>query len=390
MRFFPFISGLYSIIQAPVYCFIVDRQKQLRLFDAFVPQRLDPIYNQKALDYISQIHLYIGDFTPMQSSNSYAAVRLPDESYVVIGPINFYGNNKRSSSKSGGLSEQNIEQMKIRTVNLWCEMICQIVVRQELPAEDESAIYDAAEELIPKYIKSITKEIRLKAPHNQYRYELATLDAIRNGDVEKVERSFSIPLKGKFGILSSDPLRSMKNHVHNLATLASRAAINSGILPERAFALSDKFFIASEECTTIAQCQELRILCAKSFAQMVKEYRMTKQQELNPLVRDIMLIISRELYNNFTVQDLAERLNLSYEHLERIFKMHSGLSLAAYIRQERIKQAQELIRDTQDSIEDIAHILGFASASHFAKVFKAQCGLTPSQYRKVFSSEHIG
>lgn len=64
--------------------------------------------------------------------------------------------------------------------------------------------------------------------------------------------------------------------------------------------------------------------------------------------------------------------------------------MAAYIRQERIKQAQELIRDTQDSIEDIAHILGFASASHFAKVFKAQCGLTPSQYRKVFSSEHIG
>lgn len=434
MRFFPFISGLYSIIQAPVYCFIVDRQKQLRLFDAFVPQRLDPIYNQKALDYISQIHLYIGDFTPMQSSNSYAAVRLPDESYVVIGPINFYGHNKRLSSKADGKAygsdksssseadisdkssyseadspdkseadapdksassksrelEQTVEQMKIRSVNLLCEMICQIVVRQELPAENESVIYDATEELIPKYIKSITKEIRLKATHNQYRYELATLDAIKNGDVEKVERSFSIPLKGKFGILFSDPLRSMKNHVHNLATLASRAAINSGILPERAFALSDKFFIASEECTTIAQCLELRILCAKSFAQMVKEYRMTKQQELNPLVRDIMLIISRELYNKFTVQDLAERLNLSYEHLERIFKMHSGLSLAAYIRQEKIKQAQELIRDTQDSIEDIAHILGFTSASHFAKVFKAQCGLTPSQYRKVFSSEHIG
>lgn len=400
MRFHPYVSGLYSIIQAPVYCFIIDHEKQLRLYDSFIPLGLNEEYNHKALEYLQNIYLYIGDFIPMQSANSYAAVRLPDESYVVIGPIRFSKKDqliKESTSapaplanSSKSISRQDLEQMKIRTVNLWCEMIGQIVVRQELPSEDESTIYNDADSLIPSHIKGITREIRLKAPHNQYRYELAILDAIRNGDVEQVERSFNIPLKGKFGILATDPVRSMQNHVHNISSLASRAAINSGILPERAYALSDKFFLAAEQCTTVEQCLELRKLCAKSFAMMVREYRMTKQQELNPLVRDIRLIVSRELFNNFTVQDLAERLNLCYEHLERIFKLHSGISLAAYIRQEKIKQAQELIRDTQDSIEDIAHMLGFASASHFARVFKAQCGLTPSQYRKVFSSEHIG
>lgn len=123
---------------------------------------------------------------------------------------------------------------------------------------------------------------------------------------------------------------------------------------------------------------------------MVKEYRDTKQQEHNLLVRDIKLIVSREMFNHFTVQDLAQRMNLSYEHLERIFKSNTGLSLATYIRQEKLKQAQELMRDTPDSIEDIAHILGFVSAAHFTKAFKAFCGLTPRQYRRVFSSEHVG
>lgn len=481
MRFRPYVSGLYGIIQAPVYRFIVDKQQQLRLYDSFIPHGLDSSFNVRALEFLQDIRLYIGDCIPMSSYHSYAAVRLPDESYVVIGPLDFSKASKQDniapvqalgnkankdrtshatesaqsiesglsiaqsnyeidkskqtsssphnqasnqttsdlsyevikanqvlrgdetntkaestkretveSTRRQAITEPELLQLKLRTVNLWCDMICQIVVRQELPPENEQQIYNDADELIPQSLKTIAKEVPLRAPHNQYRYELATLDAIRNGDVEMVDRSFSIPLKGKFGILSQDPLRSMKNHVHNLSTLASRAAISSGILPERAFALSDKFFMASEECNTIEQCEELRKLCARSFALMVKEYRSTKQQESNPLVRDIMLIISRELFNRFTVQDLAQRLNHSYEHLERIFKAQTGLSLATYIKQEKLKQAQELIRDTQDSIADIAHILGFESASHFTKAFKNFCGLTPRQYRKVFSSEHVG
>lgn len=474
MRFRPYISGLFGAIQAPVYLFIRDPRQQLRMYEAFTPHGLDSTYNHQALEFLQQVNLYVGDYISMSSVHSYAAVRLPDESYVVIGPLvlkspvpaskgpdvrqskaqhaanpatiahptneetpldnldnldnldqldrldrldrpvsweqaaqdaqaaispqgihaSQIGQGQSSESCVGAGADpgddSQLLQLKLRTVNLWCEMVCQIVVRQELLPENEAQIYNAADDLIPQHLKKIAKEIKLKAPHNQYRYELATLDAIRNGDVDKVERSFSIPLKGKFGILASDPLRSMQNHVHNISTLASRAAISAGILPERAFALSDKFFMASEECKTIEQCFELRRLCARSFAQMVKEYRLTKQQELNPLVRDIKLIISRELFNRFSVQDLAERLNHSYEHLERIFKEHTGLSLATYIRQEKLKQAQELMRDTPDSIADIAHMLGFESASHFSRVFKSYCGLTPRQYRKVFSSEHVG
>lgn len=272
--------------------------------------------------------------------------------------------------------------LKLRTANMWCSMISQITVRQELPPGDEIKLYQEADELIPTPIKNISREIQLNAPHNQYRYELAILDAISEGDEDKVVRAFRVPLKGKFGVLGPTPLRSMQNHVHNLNSLASRTAIRAGILPEKAYALSDKFFMAAEFCQTIEQCLELRVMCARSFAAMVREYREKNTGHMPPLVQNALLAISRMQYGPCSVQSIAADLEVSPVYLERLFKKSTGLKISEHIRQEKIKKAEELLRDTSQSISDIARILGFNSGGHLAAVFKKHIGLTPRQYRQ--------
>lgn len=470
MLYRPYIHGLYAAIHLPIHRYVYQRPPQntdvtnanvtdasgssggignsgsgdssftpsedrLVLSESYEPRGLSPTYRLQATNFAQKLHLNLGDKIYMRSVQDLAAVLLPDNSLVVIGPIHvakgsakpankaqttsshstsdsttsttsaaYTTANTANSSDSASTSPANtattttashasgeentplsapatVAAMQRRVVNLWLDMVCQIVVHDVLPPTPEQQAYAEADELIPNSLKHIAKEVKLNAPHNQYRYELAILDAVAEGDLDKVKRAFQVPKQGKFGVLGPTPLRSMQNHVHNLNSLVSRTAIKAGILPENAYALSDKFFMAAEACTTVEQCIELRTVCACAFAAMIKEYRAQHLKALPNLVHNATLLISRSLYEKCTVDSLAQKLQVSPDHLERVFKQAMGLKLSTYIYQEKIKASQELLRDTTESISDIAKVLGFKAASHFARCFKHFTGLTPSEFR---------
>ena len=81
---------------------------------------------------------------------------------------------------------------------------------------------------------------------------------------------------------------------------------------------------------------------------------------------------------------LAQALGVSREYLSRTFKAVEGISLCAYIRDNRIKTAKKLLRHSERSILDISRYLGFSSQSHFTESFKAETGTTPQEYRRIF------
>jgi AraC family transcriptional regulator len=68
-------------------------------------------------------------------------------------------------------------------------------------------------------------------------------------------------------------------------------------------------------------------------------------------------------------------------HLAREFRRFFGTSVGAYLRRLRTEQAERLLLRPQLSISEIAQSCGFASHSHLCREFKAQFGVTPSQYR---------
>lgn len=465
MLYRPYIHGLYAAIHIPIHRYVYQRPPQntdvtnanvtdasggssgsgdssfnpsetkLEIIESYEPRGLSPTYRLQATNFAQKLHLNLGDKIYMRSVQDLAAVLLPDNSLVVIGPIHvakgsakpankaqttsshstsdsttsttsaaYTTANTANSSDSASTSPANtatttiashtsgeedtplsapatVAAMQRRVVNLWLDMVCQIVVHDVIPPTPEQQAYAEADELIPNSLKHIAKEVKLNAPHNQYRYELAILDAVAEGDLDKVKRAFQVPKQGKFGVLGPTPLRSMQNHVHNLNSLVSRTAIKAGILPENAYALSDKFFMAAEACTTVEQCIELRTVCACAFAAMIKEYRAQHLKALPNLVHNATLLISRSLYEKCTVASLAQKLQVSPDHLERVFKQAMGIKLSTYIYQEKIKASQELLRDTTESISDIAKVLGFKAASHFARCFKHFTGLTPSEFR---------
>ena len=79
---------------------------------------------------------------------------------------------------------------------------------------------------------------------------------------------------------------------------------------------------------------------------------------------------------------LAEEAGLSRFHFCRAFKDSTGLSPHAWLRQHRLEQAMNMLRDTDASVVSIAIALGYGSQTAFAAAFRRLTGETPSDWRR--------
>jgi AraC family transcriptional regulator len=79
---------------------------------------------------------------------------------------------------------------------------------------------------------------------------------------------------------------------------------------------------------------------------------------------------------------LASDAGLSRFHFCRAFKESTGLSPHAWLRQQRLEQAMNMLRDTDVSIVSVAAKLGYASQTAFAAAFRKLTGETPSDWRR--------
>ena len=92
--------------------------------------------------------------------------------------------------------------------------------------------------------------------------------------------------------------------------------------------------------------------------------------------------IEQRLSETFTLEALAERMHGSPYHLQRMFKRSRGVTPAQYAQEKRIERAKQLLCGTDHSVAAVAAQVGMPNSAHFATVFAAKTGLTPTQYRR--------
>jgi AraC family transcriptional regulator len=79
---------------------------------------------------------------------------------------------------------------------------------------------------------------------------------------------------------------------------------------------------------------------------------------------------------------LASEAGLSRFHFCRAFKESTGLSPHAWLRQHRLEQAMNMLRDPEMSVVSIAAALGYSSQTAFAAAFRKLTGETPTDWRR--------
>lgn len=100
------------------------------------------------------------------------------------------------------------------------------------------------------------------------------------------------------------------------------------------------------------------------------------------LINRARLCIREELESPLTIQEVAERLGMSYSNFRKLFKEHTGLSPATYQQDLRLQRAKELLTTTSMSIKEIAYRLHFDSPDYFSAKFKAKTGRKPTELRE--------
>lgn len=101
-------------------------------------------------------------------------------------------------------------------------------------------------------------------------------------------------------------------------------------------------------------------------------------------ITEIARFISEHYREPLTLGSLSERFYLSPSHLSRTFKKFTGFGLIEYIGITRTKEAQRLLRETDERITVISERSGFENFSHFEKVFKSFTRMSPRSYRSAF------
>ena len=218
------------------------------------------------------------------------------------------------------------------------------------------------------------------AVHNPYAQEIREQRAVRTGDVEALYRSWKEPYVGKVGTTSRDAVRNARNLLIVVVTLASRSAIEGGVLPEVAYSLSDAYIQRSEELKTSPELYTLTREAELEYCRLVRD--LSEGKHSSPLVTHCKELIVQQLHTRISVKNLASRLEVTPEHLSRQFQKEEGCRLTDYIAREKIREAKLQLEYSDSSYDEIAQTLGFSSQSHFGQVFRKWTGMTPGQYRE--------
>lgn len=241
--------------------------------------------------------------------------------------------------------------------------------------------YKSSRQMQGQVVKDVFVRQENVGMHNPYEQELRELYSIERGDAKILEESISETYEGDFGILSKDPLRSRKNLVIGNITMASRAAIRGGLSVEEAFTVADSLIRQLEEIDNIPEVSAFKQKAQYLYVTLVSNAQKKERSSENPLVGRTKDYIFAHLHEPVKVSSIAEYLQVNADYLSHLFRKQEKMTISQYIRKEKVKIGENLLRYSDYRIQDIAFYLGFSNQSHFAKAFSEVTGVSPGVYR---------
>ena len=145
-----------------------------------------------------------------------------------------------------------------------------------------------------------------------------------------------------------------------------------------------KPFINEELLLIVNKLLEQRRRLIKMFTNSKSDDETSKQlPEVDvEFFNDINKLIDANLVSgDVSTSFLADRMCTSVSTLNRRLKNMSGLTATTYIRNRRILMAKRLLETTDQTVSEIEVQCGFNTSGHFSRVFKAETGISPLDYR---------
>lgn len=152
--------------------------------------------------------------------------------------------------------------------------------------------------------------------------------------------------------------------------------------------LNGQFIVVSNDISQvellpslIRQAQAVWMNCGEGITTF--DYYNDASDSLQPLLTYLKQNLSKDIH----LAQLAQLFNFNYTYCSELFKKVTGTSFTNYISKMRIDAACELLRNTDQTAENISMQVGFANYHYFANVFRRYIGMTSSQYRQAYKNQ---
>ena len=104
-------------------------------------------------------------------------------------------------------------------------------------------------------------------------------------------------------------------------------------------------------------------------------------------LEQVIKFIKENYTHEISREGLASAVDMNPDYMSRLFKTYTGMKVSEYINKLRIEEAATRLKNEKTRVIDIAFAVGFENTISFNRTFKAQNGLTPSEYRSKFTSQ---
>ena len=214
----------------------------------------------------------------------------------------------------------------------------------------------------------------------RYAWEDELMEAVRQGQTARALAGFEKQASFMTGIrFLSDNITDQIAGAFAMRVLVRRAALQAGLTPVFVDALSQEYAQQMHRAVDGRQLSDLMHQYLAAFCRAVRENRRTGY---SPRVRQAVQYIELHVSSPLTVAQLCALTGVTRQRLGALFRAETGRTVKGYIQHRRCECAAELLRDSRLQVQEIARYVGYEDTGYFARVFKAETGRTPQEYRK--------
>lgn len=219
------------------------------------------------------------------------------------------------------------------------------------------------EKLVREAEKLITAEAKLQ--------RVQLLGTERTEELEKLWRQFFFEVKN--GRISPEAYEACMKDFFDETAKTYR-----NILAEKTEETEAVSAVFGEDCLEIYEKKLMDYLLILQSC-ILGQFEVNKNRQK---IKQAVEYIEQNYASDLNMAVVSNYISMNYSLFSYSFKQYTGSNFVNYLKDIRMKEAKRLLKETDMRILEISQAVGYENEKHFMKLFKAACGVSPSEYRK--------
>lgn len=136
---------------------------------------------------------------------------------------------------------------------------------------------------------------------------------------------------------------------------------------------------AGHELMICARLAELIATVGRRFSATREKNETGKYQHLEAVIARM----NAEYAKDHSIAEYAAMCAVTEPHFIHLFREYTGLAPYAYVIRIRMERARDLLSSSTLGVGEIGRMVGYENSLYFSRVFRAQTGYSPTDYRKI-------